>query len=55
MDAQEEKCQVSCYEAGESSNCTKDPEDVLLDLNKMPPEEIKKYLDLLLRNRSFGN
>ncbi len=54
MDTKKEKCQVSCYEACEESNWVKDPEDVLLDLDKMTPEEMKEYLDSLLRNRSLG-
>ena len=53
-DAEEEKCQVSCYEAPEEANCAKDPEDLLLDPNKMTPEEMKDYLDSLLQSRSLG-
>lgn len=53
MDSEEKKCNLSCYEACEESHCRKDPEDVLLDLNKMTPEEMKNFLDSLLRNRSL--
>ena len=34
--------------------CIRDPEDALLDLNKMTPQEMRDYLYELLRNRSFG-
>ena len=55
MDPKDDQCQVSCYEACEESECAGDPEDALLDLEKMTPEEMKKYLDSLLRNRSLGS
>ena len=54
-DAEEETCQVPCYEAPEEPNCAKDPEDVLLNPNKMTPEEMKDYLDSLLQSRSLGH
>lgn len=55
MDPEENKCHLPCYEACEEGNCTKDPEDVLFDLNKMTREEMKNYLDSLQRNRSLGS
>ncbi len=55
MDSEEKKCNIPCYEACEESNCEKQLEDVLLDLSKMAPEEMKDYLDSLRRNRSLGN
>ena len=54
MDTKEEKCQGSCYEVCEGSNCGTDAEDAVLDPKKMTPAEMKEYLDSLLRNRSFG-
>ena len=54
MNSKEEKCQVSCHEACEERGTAQDPEDALLDLNKMTPEEMKDYLDSLLENRTFG-
>ena len=54
MDPNERECQTtdpaSCSECG----CFRDPEDALLDLSKMTPEEMRDYLNELLRNRSFG-
>ncbi len=55
MESEEKKCNLPCYEAGEERDWGKDPEDVLLDLNNMTPEEKKNYLDSLRRNRSLGN
>ena len=55
MDFEEKKCNLPCYEAGEEIIWGKDPEDVLVELNKMTPEEVKNYLDSLLRNRLLGN
>lgn len=46
----EDNCQETCTQRG----CFVDPEDALLDLSKMTPEEMKQYLDELFRNRSFG-
>jgi hypothetical protein len=40
----------ACREGG----CFSDPEDALLDLSKMTPEEMKEYLNELFRSRSFG-
>ena len=54
MKMEEEKCQVSCYEACEGCGTAKDPEDAILDPKKMTPEEMKDYLDSLLENRTFG-
>ena len=56
MDTDEEMCQVACYEGCEECEecgCANDPEDAFLDHNMMTPEEMKEYLDSLLRNRSF--
>ena len=54
MDPNERECQqgdpTSCPESG----CFRDPEDALLELSKMTPEERRDYLNELLRNRSFG-
>jgi len=54
MEPNEKDCpeveESSCAECG----CIRDPEDALLDLNKMTPEEMRDYLYELLRNRSFG-
>ena len=54
MDPNERKCQTTdrtlCSECG----CSGDPEDALVDLSKMTPEEMKDYMYELLRNRSFG-
>jgi hypothetical protein len=55
MEKKDEKCQVFCHEACEGEECPKDPEDALVDLKKMSPEEIKGYLESLLRNRSWGS
>jgi hypothetical protein len=55
MDGKDEKCEVFCYEACEDNACPKDSEDALVDLKKMSPEEIRGYLDSLLRNRSWGS
>ena len=55
LGCEEKECNLPCYEACEDGNCGKDPEDVLLDLNKMTPEEMKNYLDSLRRNRSLGS
>jgi hypothetical protein len=55
MDPNERECQTTdptlCSERG----CSKDPEDALLDLSKMTPEEMRDYLNELLRSRSFGS
>ena len=54
MDPNERECQTadptSCCEGG----YFRDPEDALLDLSKMTPEEMRDYMYELLRNRSFG-
>ena len=54
MDPNERECQTTdptlCSERG----CSRDPEDALLDLSKMTHEEMRDYLNELLRNRSFG-
>jgi len=50
MDTREKDCQETCAKGG----CFADPEDALLDLSKMTPEEMKQYLDELFRTRSFG-
>ena len=55
MDLKDDQCQLPCYEACEESDCADDVEDALLDLEKMSPEEIKEYLNSLLRNRSLGS
>ena len=52
MDQKEESCQGLCQE-----DCCCGPvdwEDALVETEKMTPEEKKKYLNELLRNRSVG-
>ena len=50
METKGKKSKDSCQE----NRCFSGPEDALLDLNKMTPEELKGYLYSLLRDRSFG-
>jgi hypothetical protein len=47
--------EANCEDACQECNCFADPEDALLDLEKMTAEEKKDYLYELLRNRSFGS
>jgi hypothetical protein len=54
MEGEEEKCQVSCYEACEGGACANEPEDVVIDFEKMTPGEKGEFLESLLQNRYFG-
>jgi hypothetical protein len=54
MEPNERECQTTDPTLCSESGCSKDPEDALLDLSKMTPEEKRDYLYELLRNRSFG-
>jgi hypothetical protein len=54
MNPEEKSCQDVTEGACEGCSCFNDPEDALLDLSKMTPEEMKQYLNELFRNRSFG-
>ncbi len=54
MGPQEKSCLDVTDGECQGSSCFTDPEDALLDLSKMTPEEMKQYLNELLRNRSFG-
>ena len=54
MDPNETKCQTTDPTLCSECDCSRDPEDALLDLSKMTPEEKRDYLYELLRNRSFG-
>jgi hypothetical protein len=55
MDPNERECQTTDPTLCSESGCSRDPEDALLDLSKMTPEEMRDYLNELLRNRSFGS
>jgi len=54
MDPKEKERLDEKQSAGQESGCFRDPEDALLDLSKMTPEEVKDYLNELFRNRFFG-
>jgi len=54
MDPEEKVCQDATEGACQGCSRFNDPEDALLDLSKMTPEEMKQYLNELFRNRSFG-
>ncbi len=54
MDPEENCCQDVTEGAYQRCSRFNDPEDALLDLSKMTPEEMKQYLNELFRNRSFG-
>ena len=54
MDPEENCCQDVTEGACQRCSRFNDPEDALLDLSKMKPEEMKQYLNELFRNRSFG-
>ncbi len=51
MDEKDEKEQDICQE---DCCCPIEPEDNVLDLSKMSPEEMKDYLNKLFRSRSSG-
>ena len=54
MDPEEKVCQDATECACQGCSRFNAPEDALLDLSKMTPEEMKQYLNELFRNRSFG-
>ena len=54
MDPKKAECQLTDPTLCPQSGCFRDPEDALLDLSKMTPEEMRDYMYELLRNRSFG-
>jgi hypothetical protein len=54
MDPNERKCQTTDPTLCSECSCSRDPEDALLDLSKMTPEEKRDYMYELLRDRSFG-
>jgi hypothetical protein len=54
MDPEEKGCQEVTEDGCQECSRLNDPEDALLDLSKMTTEEMKQYLNELLRNRSFG-
>jgi hypothetical protein len=54
MDPNERECQTTDPTLCRESGCFRDPEGALLDLSKMTAEEMRDYLNELLRNRSFG-
>ena len=55
MDVEKENCcEIPCYEACDECSCPREAEDVVLDVGKMNPEEVKNYLEFLVRSRSFG-
>ena len=55
MDSKKTECQMGdptfCPESGYSG----EPEDALLDPSKMTPEEMRDFLNELLRSRSLGD
>ncbi len=52
MDGGEEKCQVTCWEGCEG--CANEPEDMVVDFERMTPEEKNEFIESLLQNRYFG-
>ena len=55
MDAKKTECQLADPAFCPESGCSAEPEDAVLDLSKMTPEEMRDYLNELSRNRACGS
>jgi len=55
MDSKKIDCQINDPAFCSESGCSAEPEDAVLDPSKMTPEEMRDYLNELLRNRSCGS
>jgi len=55
MDSKKTECQMSDPAFCPETNRSGEPEDALLDPSKMTPEEMRDYLNELLRGRSLDD